>query len=134
MTSFENIHEIDLFSLIKITSVAPFDEFNDTCAKDNLAIVIDKDYIKNRLKVRLLQLKKEIWLDAFTQFEMVIVLWWYRKERKYLSQDKLLIAKGLLIGSALISYKIALLIGYYKQHKNDVNNMKSEESKEGDGK
>lgn len=74
MTSFENIHEIDLFSLIKITSVAPFDEFNETCAKDNLAIVIDKDYIKNRLKVRLLQLKKEIWLDASTQFEMVIAL------------------------------------------------------------
>ena len=47
MTSFENIHEIDLFSLIKITSVAPFDEFNETCAKDNLAIVIDKDYIRN---------------------------------------------------------------------------------------
>ena len=58
----------------------------------------------------------------------------YRKERKYLSQDKLLIAKGLLIGSALVSYKIALLIGYYKQHKNDVNNMKSEKSKEGDDK
>ena len=56
-----------------------------------------------------------------------------RRER-YLSQDKLLIAKGLLIGSALVSYKIALLIGYYKQHKNDVNNMKSEESKEGDDK
>lgn len=74
MTSFENIHEIDLFSLIKITSVAPFDEFNEACAKDNLAIVIDKDYIKNRLKVRLLQLKKEIWLDASTQFEMVIAL------------------------------------------------------------
>lgn len=51
-----------------------------------------------------------------------------------MSQDKLLIAKGLLIGSALISYKIALLIGYYKQHKNDVNNMKSEESKKGDDK
>lgn len=74
MTSFENIHEIDLFSLIKITSVAPFDEFNETCVKDNLAIVIDKDYIKNRLKVRLLQLKKEVWLDASTQFEMVIAL------------------------------------------------------------
>lgn len=56
-----------------------------------------------------------------------------RRER-YLSQDKLLIAKGLLIGSALVSYKIALLVGYYKQHKNDVNNMKSEESKEGDDK
>lgn len=56
-----------------------------------------------------------------------------RRER-YLSQDKLLIAKGLLIGSALVSYKIALLVGYYKQHKNDVNNMKSEESKKGDGK
>ena len=51
-----------------------------------------------------------------------------------MSQDKLLIAKGLLIGSALISYKIALLIEYYKQHKNDVNNMKSEESKKGDDK
>lgn len=74
MTSFENIHEIDLFSLIKITSVAPFDEFSETCAKDNLAIVIDKDYIKNRLKVRLLQLRKEVWLDASTQFEMVIAL------------------------------------------------------------
>lgn len=56
-----------------------------------------------------------------------------RRERD-LSQDKLLIAKGLLIGSALVSYKIALLVGYYKQHKNDVNNMKSEESKEGDDK
>lgn len=56
-----------------------------------------------------------------------------RRER-YLSQDKLLIAKGLLIGSALVSYKIALLVGYYKQHKNDVNNMKSEKSKEGDDK
>lgn len=56
-----------------------------------------------------------------------------RRER-YLSQDKLLIAKGLLIGSALISYKIALLIEYYKQHKNDVNNIKSEENKEGDDK
>jgi hypothetical protein len=34
----------------------------------------------------LLQLKKEIWLDASTQFEMVIALWWiifkYRKERE----------------------------------------------------
>ncbi len=74
MTSFENMHEIDLFSLIKITSVAPFDESTEVCEVDNLAIVIDKDYIKNRLKVRLLKFKKEVWLDTSTQFEPVITI------------------------------------------------------------
>ena len=70
MTSFENIYDIELYSIIKIDSPAPADEeINET---HGLAIVIDKDFIKNRLKVRLLKLKREFWLEPNTQFEPIL--------------------------------------------------------------
>ena len=74
MTSFENIGQIELNSLRKITSVSGLDESLDNCRVNDLAIVIDKDYIKNRIKVRLLKLKKDIWLDTSTCFDSVISL------------------------------------------------------------
>jgi hypothetical protein len=74
MTSFENLKNIDLFSLIKITSLSPLDEALDFCKINDLAIVIDKDYIKHRIKVRLLEFKQEVWLDTSTCFDPVIKL------------------------------------------------------------
>ena len=74
MTSFWNMDNIDLISLIKITSVSPLDEALDKCRANDLAIVIDKDYIKNKIKVRLLKFKTDVWLDTSTCFEPVISL------------------------------------------------------------
>ncbi len=74
MTSFWNMNDIDLLSLIKITSLSPLDEALDFCKINDLAIVIDKDYIKNRIKVRLLEFKQEVWLDTSTRFDPVIKL------------------------------------------------------------
>ena len=38
-----------------------------------------------------------------------------------MSQEKImLLVKGLVVGSALISYKTALFIAYHKQHKHNV--------------
>ncbi len=74
MTSFWNMNDIDLFSLIKITDLSPLDLALDFCRINDLAIVIDKDYIKNRIKIRLLKYKREIWLDTSTRFEPVIEL------------------------------------------------------------
>lgn len=74
MTSFENIDIIELNSLIQITSVSGLDESLDNCRVNDLAIVIDKDYIKNRIKVRLLKWKKDVWLDTSTCFKEVIAL------------------------------------------------------------
>ena len=74
MTSFENLKNIDLFSLIKITSLSPLDEDLNNFKTNDLAIVIDKDYIKNRIKVRLLKHKRDVWLDTSTCFDPVIEL------------------------------------------------------------
>lgn len=72
MTSFENMNQIELNSLIKITSVSGLDESLDNCKVNDLAIVIDKDYIERKIKVRLLKWKKDVWLDKSTCFDSVI--------------------------------------------------------------
>ena len=74
MTSFWNMNNIDLLTLIKITSLSPLDEALDNFKINDLAIVIDKDYIKNRIKVRLLKYKRDVWLDTSTCFDPVIEL------------------------------------------------------------
>lgn len=74
MTSFWDISNIDLLTLIKITSLSPLDETLDNFKTNDLAIVIDKDYIKNRIKVRLLKYKRDVWLDTSTCFDPVIEL------------------------------------------------------------
>lgn len=74
MTSFWDISNIDLLTLIKITSLSPLDEALDNFKTNDLAIVIDKDYIKNRIKVRLLKYKRDVWLDTSTCFDPVIEL------------------------------------------------------------
>lgn len=74
MTSFWDMSNIDLLTLIKITSLSPLDEAMDNFKTNDLAIVIDKDYIKNRIKVRLLKHKRDVWLDTSTCFDPVIEL------------------------------------------------------------
>ena len=74
MTSFWNMNNIDLLTLIKITSLSTLDEALNNFKTNDLAIVIDKDYIKNRLKVRLLKYKRDVWLDTSTCFDPVIEL------------------------------------------------------------
>lgn len=74
MTSFWDMSNIDLLTLIKITSLSPLDEAMDNFKTNDLAIVIDKDYIKNRIKVRLLKYKRDVWLDTSTCFDPVIEL------------------------------------------------------------
>lgn len=74
MTSFWDMSNIDLLTLIKITSLSPLDETLDNFKTNDLAIVIDKDYIKNRIKVRLLKYKRDVWLDTSTCFDPVIEL------------------------------------------------------------
>ena len=74
MTSFWDISNIDLLTLIKITSLSPLDETLNNFKTNDLAIVIDKDYIKNRIKVRLLKYKRDVWLDISTCFDPVIEL------------------------------------------------------------
>lgn len=74
MTSFWDMSNIDLLTLIKITSLSSLDEAMDNFKTNDLAIVIDKDYIKNRIKVRLLKYKRDVWLDTSTCFDPVIEL------------------------------------------------------------
>ena len=74
MTSFWDMSNIDLLTLIKITSLSPLDETLDNFKTNDLAIVIDKDYLKNRIKVRLLKYKRDVWLDTSTCFDPVIEL------------------------------------------------------------
>lgn len=74
MTAFENISNIELNSLIKITSLSHYDEYTNTCKVNDLAVVIDKDYLTNSIKVRLLQLKKNVWLDRSTCFEYITTI------------------------------------------------------------
>lgn len=74
MTSFWDMNNIDLLTLIKITSLSPLDEALNNFKTNDLAIVIDKDYIKNRIKVRLLKYKRDVWLDTSTHFDPVIEL------------------------------------------------------------
>jgi len=74
MTSFWDISNIDLLTLVKITSLSPLDEALNNFKTNDLAIVIDKDYIKNRIKVRLLKHKRDVWLDTSTCFDPVIEL------------------------------------------------------------
>ena len=74
MTSFWDMSNIDLLTLIKITSLSPLDEALNNFKTNDLAIVIDKDYIKNRIKVRLLKYKRDVWLDTSTCFDSVIEL------------------------------------------------------------
>ena len=74
MTSLWNMNDIDLFSLIKITNLSPLDKALENFKENDLAIVIDKDYIKNRIKVRLLKYKREFWLDTSTRFDLVTEL------------------------------------------------------------
>jgi hypothetical protein len=74
MTSFWDMSNIDLLTLIKITSLSPLDEALNNFKTNDLAIVIDKDYIKNRIKVRLLKYKRDVWLDTSTRFDPVIEL------------------------------------------------------------
>ena len=69
MTSFENIDTIELNSLIQITSVSGLDESLDNCRVNDLAIVIDKDYIKNRIK-RIIAINNIIIVTKDTVVEM----------------------------------------------------------------
>ena len=69
MTSFENIDIVELNSLIQTTSVFGLDKLLDNCKINDSAIVIDKDYIKNKIKVRLLKWKKDIWFDTSICFK-----------------------------------------------------------------